>query len=95
MEPIEKTDESGGNIFRPASPSFQAMIIGMSVAVLMFITCSVGFAGARCLRQNRSNDLGTGDPKVNQDPGVNLLAVQGTFELKVGRWSDKDAMPNS
>jgi len=52
--------ESGHNLFHPESTSFQATVLGMSVAVAVFIICSVGFAVAKRLRRKKSKDLETG-----------------------------------
>ena len=41
----------------PESSSFQAALLIMSVAVLVFITFSVGFAGVKYLRRTKSVDL--------------------------------------
>lgn len=72
--------ESGHNIFHPDSTTFKATIISMSVALLVFITCSAGFAGVRHLRQKRSEDVEAGK-------------TSGKFVCKrnghkhVGRWT--------
>ena len=41
------------NMFDPDSYSFKATVLGVSVALLVFITCSVGIAGVRHLRRSR------------------------------------------
>lgn len=55
MENLQQNDPAKNNysIFNQESRSFQAMIVGMSVALFMFIACSAGFAGVGYLRQRR------------------------------------------
>ncbi|KAJ7336664.1 hypothetical protein OS493_011885 [Desmophyllum pertusum] len=60
------------NIFDPDSISFKATVLGISVALLVLTTCSVGFAGVRHLRKKRQR-------KTKKSP-VDLEA--GSFELK-------------
>ena len=57
--------ESGYNIFHPETTSFQATVLGISVAVFAFITCSVGYTATRYLRRQRSKDLEAGENEVN------------------------------
>ena len=55
MENLQQNDPAKNDysIFNQESSSFQAMIVGMSVALFMFIACSAGFAGVGYLRQRR------------------------------------------
>ena len=55
VENLEQNDppKNDYSIFHQESSSFQAAILGMSVALLMFIACSTGFAGVRYLRRRR------------------------------------------
>ena len=55
MENLQQNDPAKNeySIFNQESSSFQAMIVGMSVALFMFIACSAGFAGVAYLRQRR------------------------------------------
>ena len=59
MAPAE-TEESGRSIFHPESTSFQVTVLGMSVAVFVFMICSLGLACLKWLRRKRSNDLEAG-----------------------------------
>ena len=55
MENLEQNDppKNDYSIFDQESTFFQATILGMFVALLVFIACSSGFAGLRYLRRRR------------------------------------------
>lgn len=55
MKNLEQNDspKNDYSIFDQESNSFQGTIVGISVALLLFIVCSTGFAGVRYLRQKR------------------------------------------
>lgn len=55
MKNLEQSDspKNDYSIFDQESNSFRGTILGISVALFLFIVCSTGFAGVRYLRRKR------------------------------------------
>ena len=56
----KKGQEEVHSIFHQESTSFRATVIGMSVALSVFIICSVGSTALRYSKRKRSEDLEAG-----------------------------------